>query len=99
MGNDIIKLIQEQIDAVSPILERVACLRPSPTPPRYGAQELSTGKVRYEKTTIKLIEEQVDGWQYKTRGALAGCFPGNNGHKQAFEQTIVSDRMYSDSQA
>ncbi len=74
-------------------------MRPSPTPPRYGAQELTTGKVRYDKTTIKLIEEQVEGWQYKTRGVLAGCFPGNNEHKQTFERTIVSERMYYDAKA
>lgn len=93
---DLITAIQKQIDATSPIMERLVCLRPAPTRGYPGSGGVTSGKKRYDKTTISLIEEEIDKWQLNTRAVLAACFAGNNENKNAYERTIVSNRMYYD---
>ena len=43
---------------------------------------------------MKLKSESIVG--SKTKAVLAACFAGNNEHKNAYEHTIVSPRMYYD---
>lgn len=64
--------------------------------PQYGSTGLTSGKIRYNKPTIELIEQQIDEWQVKTKAVLAGCFGSDSENKLAFERTIVDHRMYYD---
>ena len=96
MDSKIIEAIQNQIDAVAPIMRRIISLQAAPVRPQYGTTVLTGGKIHYNKTTVELIEEQIDEWQIMTKAVLAGCFGSNSEHKLAFERTIVEHRMYYD---
>lgn len=96
MDSRIIEAIQKQIETATPILRRIIALQPAPVRPQYGTTGLTSGKIHYGKTTVELIEQQVDEWQIKTKAVLAGCFGRNSEHKSAFERTIVEHRMYYD---
>lgn len=96
VSTNIIETIQNQIDAASPILRRIIALQSAPVRPQYGTRGLTSGKAHDNKTTIELIEQQIDEWQVKTKAVLAGCFGSDSEHKFAFERTIVDNRMYYD---
>ncbi len=96
MDSKVIDLIHKQIDTASPIMQRIIALQPVPVRPQYGATGLTSGMMHYSKATIKLLEQQIDEWQIKTKAILAGCFGSNSEHKFAFERTIVECRMYYD---
>ena len=46
----IIEAIQNQIDAVAPILRRIVSLQAAPVRPQYGTTGLTCGKILYNKT-------------------------------------------------
>lgn len=92
----IIDSIQNQIDTAAPILRRITGLQAAPVRPQYGTTGRTSGKIHYNKTTIELIEQQIDEWQIKTKAVLAGCFGSVSEHKKAFEHTIVEHRIYYD---
>lgn len=96
MDSKVIVTIQNQIDNAAPILRCLISLQPAPVRPQYGTAGQTCGKIRYNKTTVELIEQQIDEWQVKTKAALAGCFGSDSEHKHAFERTIVEHRMYND---
>lgn len=97
MDSRIIDAIQKQIDTAAPILRRIIALQPAPVRPQYGTAGLTSGKIHYGKTTVELIEQQVDEWQIKTKAVLAGCFGRNSEHKSAFERTIADNHgLYYD---
>ena len=96
MNQTIVDAIQKQIDAAVPILRRIIALQPAPVRPQNGVTGLTSGKIRYGKTTIELIEQQIDEWQSKTKAVLAGCFGSDSEHTHAFVLTIVENRMYFD---
>lgn len=52
-----IQAIQKQIDAASPILERIATLTPAPDRSYLVSGSQSTGKKRYDKVIVVHIEE------------------------------------------
>ena len=88
----IIEIIQDQIDAASPILKKIAYLTPIPTRNLTG----NIIKPSYDKRTISLLEKDVDAWQSSTKAALAACFVGNNEHKNSFDRTIIQNRCFFD---
>ena len=92
-ANDIIIAIQGQIDAASPILERLFYLKAAPV---FAGSDQKMGNKHYDKATISVIEERINSWQLKTRAVLAACFVGNNEHKHSFERTMVSPRLFYD---
>ena len=93
---EVINAIQKQVDAASSILQKILFMRPIPERSNLSPDRQTSGKTRYDKTEVKLIEEEIDKWQHSTRAVLAACFPGDNEHKYAFERTIVSPRVYFD---
>lgn len=97
MGNiEIINSIQQQIDAISPIIERINYMKPLPKRPTYGISSVSQ-KPEYDKVTIKLLEEEIKKWQLNSKAILAAYFRGESEHKKAFESTIVdSHGLYYD---
>lgn len=84
-----IEAIQNQIDATSPILERIVCLCPVPERGSLNSGGKVCGKKRYDRVTVGLIEEDINHWQHKTRAVLAACFSDDSEYKYAFERTIV----------
>lgn len=91
-----IEVIQNQIDAASPILERVVCLCPLPERGSLNSGGKVSGKKRYDRISVGLIEEEINRWQYKTRAVLATCFSDDSEYKRAFERTIVERRLRYD---
>lgn len=69
-----IEAIQNQIDATSPILERIVCLCPVPERGSLNSGGKVCGKKRYDRVTVGLIEEDINHWQHKTRAVLAACY-------------------------
>lgn len=93
---EVINAIQKQVDAASSILQKILFMRPIPERSNLSPDRQTSGKTRYDKTEVKLIEEEIDKWQHSTRAVLAACFPSDNEHKYAFERTIVSPRVFFD---
>ena len=90
-----IQAIQKQIDAASPILERIATLTPAPDRSYLVSGSQSTGKKRYDKVIVVQIEEQINRWQYATKAVLARCFSAGSDHYREFEHTIVEHRDFN----
>ena len=90
-----IEAIQKQIDAASPILERIASLVPAPDRSFLAPGIQSTGKKRYDKVMVSQIEEQINRWQYATKAVLATCFRAGSEHYREFEHTIVEHRDFN----
>ncbi len=88
--------IQQQIDGVSPILKRLACLNSKPTRPVYGDFRSADGIHCYDKITVSQLEEDINRWQYATKTVLATCFGAESDHYRTFEHTIVDQRMFFD---
>ena len=80
-----IEAIQNQIDATSPILERIVCLCPVPERGPLNSGGKVCGKKRYDRVTVGLIEEDINHWQHKTRAVLAACFSDDSGYKHVYE--------------
>ena len=95
---EVINAIQKQVDAASPILAKILFMKPVPERSYLNPSGQTSGKKRYDKIEVKLLEEEIDKWQHSTRAVLAACFPGENEHKFAFERTIVSSRVFFDAQ-
>ena len=57
---DIINAIQGQIEAVSPILERLIYLKAIPV---FTDSDQTSGKKHYDKAAINEIEERINSWQ------------------------------------
>lgn len=91
-----IEAIQQQIDSVSPILKRLACLNPKPTRPVYGDFRSADGIHCYDKITVSQLEEDINRWQYATKTVLATCFGAESEHYRTFERTIIDQRMFFD---
>ena len=91
-----IEAIQNQIDATSPILERIVCLCPVPERGSLNSGGKVCGKKRYDRVTVGLIEENINHWQHKTRAVLAACFSDDSEYKYSFERTIVERRLHYD---
>jgi hypothetical protein len=87
--------IQKQIDAASPILERIAGLVPVPDRSFLAPGIQSTVKKRYDKVMVAQIEEQIKRWQYATKTVLATCFSAGSDHYREFEHTIVEHRDFN----
>lgn len=90
-----IEAIQKQIDAASPILERIASLVPAPDRSFLVPGIQSTGKKRYDKVMVSQIEEQINWWQYATKAVLATCFMAGSEQYREFEHTIVEHRDFN----
>ena len=93
---EVINVIQKQIETASLILGKILFMRPIPERSYMSLGVQTSGKKRYDKTEVKLIEEEIDKWQHSSRAVLAACFPDDNEHKYAFERTIVSPREFFD---
>jgi len=52
MESKIIDAIQNQIDAATPILQRLIDLHPVSERPQYGPPGLTRGKIHYNRTTV-----------------------------------------------
>ena len=92
-----IEAIQEQIEAASPILEKIAYLKPIPTRPIYGVTAGTLGKRSYDKQTVAQIEEEIKRWQYTAKTVLASCFTAGSNHYRDFGNTISDNHgMYLD---
>ncbi len=56
---DVIKVIQQQIDDASPIIDRISCMKPIPVRPVYGSSSATAQKPEYGRTTVRIIEEEI----------------------------------------
>lgn len=90
-----IEAIQKQIDAASPILERIASLVPVPDRSFLAPGIQIIGKKRYDKVMVSQIEEQIKRWQYSTKTVLATCFSAGSEQYREFEYTIVEHRDFN----
>lgn len=90
-----LEAIQNQIDAASPILEWLTSLIPVPNRsyPVLGVQ--NTAKKCYDKVRVYELEEQINRWQYVTKGVLAKYFSAGSEHYREFEHTIVEHRDFN----
>jgi hypothetical protein len=94
---DVIKVIQQQIDDASPIIDRISCMKPIPVRPVFGSSSATAQKPEYGRTTVRIIEEEIKKWQFKTKAVLAACFNGDSEHKKAFERTFLDNHgLYYD---
>lgn len=93
---DVITAIQNQVETASSIMKKVLSLNPAPIGGYPGSEGVTSGKIRYNKEIVSLIEENLNKWQSSTRAMLSACFPNNSNHKDAFDRTIVTTRMYYD---
>ena len=91
----IIEAIQKQIDAVSPLLERLMYVKAMPQGMKAGGNQ-AMAKVCYGDAEILEIEEKINRWQYATKTVLATCFGADSEHAHNFGHTIVSHRIYFD---
>lgn len=94
MDKTVFEAIQKQIDAATPILEKVAFLTPKPKRPVFGDTSSTLGKRAYDRMTVSKYEEEISRWQYATKSVIAACFGSDSGHYRAFEQTIVENRGF-----
>ena len=90
----VIDAIQKQIDAASPILEKIAFLAPKPARPVFGDTSSTLGRRPYDRKTVSKYEEEISRWQYTTKSVIAACFGADSEHYHAFEQTIVDNRGF-----
>ena len=90
-----IEAIQKQIDAASPILERIAGLVPAPDRSFLAPGIQITGRKRYDKVMVSQIEEQINRWQYATKAVLATCFSVGSDHYREFDHTIIEHRDFN----
>lgn len=90
-----IEAIQKQIDAASPILERIAGLVPAPDRSYLVPVGNGISKKRYDKVMVSQVEEQINQWQYATKTVLATCFSAGSDHYREFEHTIVEHRDFN----
>lgn len=93
---DILTAIQKQVDTASPIMKRIESLNPVPVRGYSDSEGVTSGKKRYNKEVVSIIEEDLNKWQSSTRAILSACFDNNSNHKDAFDRSIVSTRMYYD---
>lgn len=94
MDKTVIDAIQKQIDAASPILEKIAFLTPKPVRPVFGDTSSTLGRRAYDRMTVSKLEEEINRWQYATKSVIAACFKANSEHYRAFEQTIADNRGF-----
>lgn len=94
MDKTVIDAIQKQIDAASPILEKIAFLTPKPVRPVFGDTSSTLGRRAYDRKTVSKLEEEINRWQYATKSVIAACFGTDSEHYHAFEQTIVDNRGF-----
>lgn len=90
-----IEAIQQQIDAASPILERIASLTPAPDRNYLMSGRDHIGRKRYDKVLVSMLEEKINRWQYATKSVLATCFSAGSEHYHKFEHTIVEHRDFN----
>lgn len=96
MITDVIDVIQKQIDETTSIMKKLSFLRPVPVRHVPGA-ERTNGKVRYDKTTIEQLENEINAWQIKTKSVLSACFGSDSEYKKAFERTFSNSHgLYLD---
>ena len=93
---DIITAIQNQVDTASPIMEQIISLDPVLVRGYPGSECVTSGKKRYNKEAVSLVEENLNNWQSSAKAILSACFPTNSKHYEAFDRTIVTTRMYYD---
>ena len=88
----VIEAIMKQIDAASPILQRLTYTKALPGGIKAsGAQALA--EVCYDSAEISEFEEMISRWQYATKAILSSCFGADSEHTRAFESSIVGDRV------
>lgn len=93
---EVITAIQKQVDTASPIMKKIVSLNPAPARGYPGSEGVTSGKIRYNKETVSIIEEELNKWQSNSRAILSACFPNKSDHKDAFDRSIVTTRMYYD---
>ena len=88
----VIEAIMKQIDAASPILQRLTYTKALPGGIKAsGAQALA--EVCYDSAEISEFEEMISRWQYATKAILSSCFGADSEHTRAFESSIVGDHV------
>lgn len=82
----------KQIDAVSPILQRLTYTKALPSGLKAGGAQ-ALAEVCYDSATISEFEEMISRWQYATKAILSSSFGADSEHTRTFESTIVGDHV------
>lgn len=88
----VIEAIMKQIDAASPILQRLTYTKALPGGIKVGGAQ-ALAEVCYDSAAISEFEEMISRWQYATKAILSSCFGADSEHTRAFESSIVGDRV------
>ncbi len=84
----VIEAIMKQIDAASPILQRLTYTKALPGGIKAGGAQ-ALAEVCYDSAAISEFEEMISRWQYATKAILSSCFGADSEHTRAFESSIV----------
>lgn len=88
----VIEAIIKQIDAASPILQRLTYTKALPGGIKAGGAQ-ALAEVCYDSAAISEFEEMISRWQYATKAILSSCFGADSEHTRAFESSIVGDHV------
>lgn len=88
----VIEAIMKQIDAASPILQRLTYTKALPGGIKVGGAQ-ALAEVCYDSAAISEFEEMISRWQYATKAILSSCFGADSEHTRAFESSIVGDHV------
>lgn len=88
----VIEAIMKQIDAASPILQRLTYTKALPGGIKAGGAQ-ALAEVCYDSAAISEFEEMISRWQYATKAILSSCFGADSEHARAFESSIVGDHV------
>lgn len=88
----VIEAIMKQIDAASPILQRLTYTKALPGGIKAGGAQ-ALAEVCYDSAAISEFEEMISRWQYATKAILSSCFGADSEHTRAFESSIVGDHV------
>jgi hypothetical protein len=88
----VIEAIMKQIDAASPILQRLTYTKALPGGIKAGGAQ-ALAEVCYDSAEISEFEEMISRWQYATKAILSSCFGADSEHTRTFESSIVGDHV------
>lgn len=92
ISEKVIEAIIKQVDAASPILQRLTYIKALPGGLKAGGAQ-ALAEVCYDSAALSELEEMVSRWQYATKAILSLCFGADSEHTRTFETTIVGDHV------